>query len=603
LTFVLGVSSGLFSAAAEGERLQYSSLYSKATYCITKGVQFVQLDLESVSEFKYPDLKKEMENLKKLGITFGIHSETRAFGVEIAEMDSAIETDYKFGHERLKEILERAGEIGSKYVLIHSSESEPFLMLERHMQPALLVDYFGNSFRDFLNQYRNLVEWLVGGNIEEVSEKIFNFWEEKKPQEKRQITEKEIKQFFKSDSDFIWRELLHGFGLADYIRRIIIDNMAHREINLGKNYENMSEEQQTELNNIIKGVIKNELNEIVTRLLDFIQSRSLSYGPERIAYYIVAKHMEITNDPLWTNIIENTLKYFAKVENKTKEQWLNDKGIKKNTIEDENFRLHSYIWVPAVSAKYIWGHLNPEKNYNTENKKKYPDIKPVLKKYNMPLVLETPMAHRGIEEWLRLPNPIQMYYLAKEVNKTAGFECLALAIDLEHMLSIRLDPEKVFDSFPEDAGKFVRVIHAGFPAALAPAHIPIPLGSEQQVYLYKMYYKLWKKGFGKDTTEYYLVFERGGGADPIQQSILALRKIVDFLEKDINPDDLIKHPEFFGISIGEIASMERQWAAIHEHGRDPLKGLIVVPEEEYTFLGKAAAEKGKAELWKKEELR
>ncbi len=603
MTFVLGVSSGLFSAAAEGERLQYSSLYNKATYCITKGVQFVQLDLESVSEFKYPDLKKEMENLKKLGITFGIHSETRAFGVEIAEMDSAIETDYKFGHERLKEILERSGEIGSKYVLIHASESEPFLLLERHMQPAILVDYFGNSFRDFLNQYHNLVEWLVGGNIDEVSEKIFNFWKEKKSEEKRRITEDEIKQFFKSDSDFIWRELLHGFGLADYIRRIIIDNMSHREINLGKNYENMSEEEQTALDNIIKGVIKNELNEIVTRLLDFIQSRSLSYGPERIAYYIVARHMETTNDPLWTNIIENTLQYFAKVENKTKEQWLNDKGIKKSTIEDENFRLHSYIWVPAVSAKYMWGHLNPEKNYKTENRKKYPDIKPVLKKYNMPLVLETPMAHRGIEEWLRLPNPIQMYYLAKEVNKIAGFECLALAIDLEHMLSIRLDPEKVFDSFPEDAGKFVRVIHAGFPAALAPAHIPIPLGSEQQVYLYKMYYKLWKKGFGKDTTEYYLVFERGGGADPIQQSIIALRKIVDFLEKGINPDDLIKHPDFFGISIGEIASMERQWAAIHEHGRDPLKGLIVVPEEEYTFLGKAAAEKGKAEIWKKEELK
>jgi hypothetical protein len=39
-----------------------------------------------------------MEKVKQMNVSFGIHSETRAFGVEAAELDSAIETDYKLGH-------------------------------------------------------------------------------------------------------------------------------------------------------------------------------------------------------------------------------------------------------------------------------------------------------------------------------------------------------------------------------------------------------------------------------------------------------------------------------------------------------------------------
>lgn len=586
-------------AAQDQEKIQYAGLYKKAQYCLTKGVEFVQIDLESVSEFKDPDLKENMEKIKRMGITFGIHSETRAFGVEIAELDSAIETDYKFGQDRLREVLEKAGDIGSKYVLIHASESEPFLLLERHMQPTLLVDFFGNPLRNFLKENPKLLEWLIGGTVDEVSEKIYNKWIAKEPKDRKKITENDIKDAFKSP-DFIWRELFNGVNLADYMRRVIVDNLAHREINTGKIYEEMTPEEQSTMNNIIKGVIRTDVNEALTRFLDFIQSRSLHYGPERIAYYIVAKYMEMNKDKekLWSNIVNSNIDYFAKVENKSRDEWLKSKNIKDLTIEDDDFRLHSYIWVSAVSAKYIWGHLNQEKNQGF-NKGKYPDFKPILKKYNMPLVLETPMAHRGIEEWLRMPNPIQFYYLAKEV----GIEYIQIAIDLEHMLSVRLDPEKVFDVMPEDAGRFVTVVHAGYPATLSPAHIPIPLGSEQQMYLYKMYYKLWKKGMGK-TSECFLVFERGGGQDPIQQSVIALRKIRDYLLKDTRPEDLINHPDFFGIGVGEIASVERQMNAIQEHAWDPLRGLIVIPEETYTSLGKAAVEKGKRpEDWKKEEYR
>jgi hypothetical protein len=241
------------------------------------------------------------------------------------------------------------------------------------------------------------------------------------------------------------------------------------------------------------------------------------------------------------------------------------------------------LWVPAVSAKYIWGHISQ------------PDIKKLLEK--IPLVLETPMAHRGMEEWLRFPNPIQMYYLVKHFGPN-----LHIAMDFEHMLSLRLDPEIVIDLMPQDAGEFVRVLHVGYPSPLAPAHIPIPLGSEQQVYLYKMMFKLREKGFGKNKKEFFIVFERGGGIDPIKQSIIALRKIVECLEKGIPPEKLPS--EFFGIAPKELFSVERQLATIRAHAYDPLKGLLAVPEEEHGLLGRKAIEKGvPPEKWKKEELK
>jgi hypothetical protein len=595
LTLFLGVSSGLFSVTQEAEKLQLIGFYKKAQSCITKGVEFVQVDLESVAEFKEPDLKMNMENVKRLGITFGVHSETAATGVEIAELDSAIETDYKFGHERLQEILEKSGELGSKYVLIHASESESFISLERHMQPTILVDYFGNPLRTFLEKNEQLLEWAMGGKPEELIDRIMNFWKGIEDRTARKkITEDDIKKVFK-EQEFVWRELIHGRTLADTIRGVLYESIHDQEVRHGVDYESMDDERYKNVETMVKINITDIFRNIRRTVLEFIQSRNLSYGPERIAYYFIARYMEMNNDPLWKNIVDNTLKYWANTENKTVEEWKKIKGIVNMTLEDPNFLKYSYLWVPAVSAKYIWGHLNQDKNTGPI---KYPDFKPIIKKYNMPLVLETPMARRGVEQWLRLANPLQMYYLAKQI----GSEYVQLAFDLEHMLSVRLDPEKVIDLLPSDAGKFVRVIHAGYPSTLAPAHMLIPIGSEQQMYLYKMYYKLWKKGMGKEN-ECFLVFERGA-PESMQQSLIALRKIKEFMEQNIDPGDLVKHLDFFGIAVGEIASPERQMNIIHEHAWDPLKGLITTPEETYTSLGKAATEKGKRpEEWKKEELR
>jgi hypothetical protein len=175
-----------------------------------------------------------------------------------------------------------------------------------------------------------------------------------------------------------------------------------------------------------------------------------------------------------------------------------------------------------------------------------------------------------------------------------------VAIDIQHMLMDGLNVEAALAVLPEDSGKWIRVIHSGYPSPLGPHHIPIPLGSDQQIYLYKTYWNLRQKGTGKDN-EVFLIFERGGGQDPIQQSIIALQLIKKFLEADVSPEKLPL--EFYGLDTGQWASSERQKAQILEHAFEPLKGMLQVPEEEHGFLGKSSIEKGKGEEWRKEKYR
>lgn len=572
MAYIVGVSSGYFTVAEAREKIELLGLFKKAQSSITKGVQFVQLDLESISEFEEPNLKERMEKeiREKLGISYGIHSETRAAGVEAAELDSAIGTEYERGHRRLVDIIKKSGEIGAKYVLIHASESDPFPLVALKVQPAELVDFYGRPFNIFLEENPWLIDWVVEGKGKFLWVEILG----------REIDEylKEVKESTKEDYIRIHLDPLEREYREGRIPKEVFER--EKEIIQKRAEERGNEEAKR---------VKERLRE---RLKEWFYSRDLRHGPERWAYYLVGKWMEKNKDPLWEKIVKVNIEFFAARDKKNVEEWVREKGISldKLSLDDETFRRFHELWVPAVAAKYIWGHLNPKEI-------KFEDPKKFLKKYKMVLTIETPMGGRGIEEWLRFYNPLHIYCLCEEV----GTEYLQLAIDIEHMLSIRVDPELVIKLLPENAGKFVRVIHAGWPAAIAPAHMPILLGSEQQEYLYRILYKLREKGFGLDiSTDYYIIFERGA-PETFQESIISLKRIAECLEKNIPPENLPL--EFRGISPKEIGAIERQLAIIREHAFEPLKGLIVVPEEAHEFLGEEAKKKGKIEEWRRERYR
>ena len=510
MPYTVGISSGMFGVAQQNEKLEYLTILRKVAYGATKGVNFTQLDLESINEFIEPWITESVASIKSLGLTFGIHGESAAMtGIHTLPLDSAIENDYIRSHRRLMEHLEGGAKIGAKYVLLHASESTPIIMLEREWQPARLVDIWGRSLDIFLKERPKIVDWLL-----------------------KDCTR--MKQFVSQhlhDSEYWEREFIRDF---------------HEKQGKAPGEED------------IKKIKQDAWKTYTKSFFNFVVSNQTGYGYELIAYYAIAKWMEMENDSLWLNIVGK--KKFDEV-----------------ITRDE-------MWVPAVTTKYIWGHFNPIADSKLE------DPKPILARSKMYFLLETEMAKGGYEGYMRLAKPVHMYHLAV----ASGTPWFGLAIDFEHLLSCNLDPKKEIEALPQGAGKFVRVCHLGWPTPHIPAHIPIPLGSDAQLWIYDVLCDLRKKGF----MDGILVFERAGL--PIEESILSIRKIAEYLDKDIPPSKLPE--DFFGLKpLG--AEIKMQQVRIREHALDPLKGMLSIQEEEYTFLSEAALKKGKAELWKKEQYK
>lgn len=520
--YVLGISSGLFGAAQQEEKISYVGISQKAFFGALKGVKFTQIDLEAITEFIEPDLVDKVNKLKEMGLRFGIHGETYAMGGREVplRLDSSLMDDWRRSHERLLDAIDGCAKIEAEYLLLHASESMPFLLLWREFQPADVVDIWGRSFREFLQDPDN--DWLV-------------------------------KWFFDQ------KKMVASLGRE--ISHYTPENNLKRQMENFRFYNRRNPTpEETE---ILK---KLSFEDAKKELLETIHSTSVFYGIERFAYYLIAKWMSHNKDPLWIKIV-------------------GDEDFTEEIMDNHE------KWVPAVASKYIWGHFNPE---TCPSGQLHPDPKKKLEEKGMYFVFETGMAMKGYEKLMRLARPLHMIYLSEEIP----CKYFGVAMDFEHMMGAFIDPEEEIASMPEGAGEKVHVLHLGWPTPLQPAHLPIPAGSDEQLYIYERLYELRKKGFKGG----FIIFERGGGKDPVQHTIGVLRLVIKYLEKNTPPDKLPE--DFFGVGETSIHSFRRQWNVIFEHAFSPLKGLIKFPEEEHTLLGKSTIEKGKRpEEWKKEELR
>lgn len=514
MAYIVGVSSGMFMTAEAAEKQQYVTMPQKMFYGAFKGVNFVQVDLESITEFIEPYLEEGIRRIKELGLRFALHGESYAMGGTerpISMLDSAIETEYLHSHQRLIQHIKGGGKIGAEYINIHPSETTPFIRLNMHLQPAMLVDPWGRRFNEFLKDNPRVLEWAVNQN-------------------------------------FIVEARHVGYSVSSILReKYDAYKRQHNKEPTEEEWEKMSFEAKKE------------------GLMSYLVSNDLEYGAERYAYFMIAKWMQMEGHPLWKNIV--------------------GRNIPDDQLEALSKEGPGKSWVPAVSSLYISGHFNPKDP-------RFEDPKRPLERYKMYFIFETQMGGGGIEGMNRLVRPRDMVFLCQNIRS----KWVGVCFDFEHVLAQNVDPKKEIESFPGNAGEWVKVCHLGFPTPHAPAHIPLLLGSREQYYLYERLFELRQKGFKNG----FLIFERGGGKDPVEQSTVAIKMIQEHLEKNIRPKEL---PEmFFGIPPGG-PRIRRQEVIVREHFFDPLKGMLAIPEEEYTFLSKAATEKGKAKEWEKEELR
>ncbi|MBU3896889.1 MAG: hypothetical protein KJ697_03065 [Nanoarchaeota archaeon] len=517
MAYTVGISSGYFKIASQkGSGAEFvAGIHQKIYNSSRFGTKFTQVDIETITEFGQPGLKDAMKKVIKEGFEFGIHGECEAIGRTTLFLDSPYRDQYKLSHERLYLHLKHSGELGAKYMLVHSSESEPFVTLWHDLKPVDLVDFNGRPLRKLFEENPKLLDW---------------FWK------------------------FINRE-----DMPAQLRRYIVGENRYFEKKIESYY--YSHEGKQPPKEEADKMRKDSKEEADGQLFDFFNSQESEYGPERLAYYIIAKYMMNSYDVLWKNIVGKDL-------------------------SDADLIAKPELWVSAVAGKYIWGHFNtslPE--YKEQNLKKE------LEKSKMYFVMETPMASPGHELNMRFSNPLHIYYLAECI----GSDWVGVAIDFEHMLGSKIDPKETINKFPMKGGNRVKVVHLGAPVPYAPAHLGIPRASDAQVYIYERLWELREKGF-KDA---WLIFERSG-EEGIQDSVLSIKLIAMFLEKNVPPKDLPL--EFFGLK--EFGpEIKRQELTIRQHMLDPLKGLLTVHEEDFGFFGTSAHKKGKAKEWVEEEYR
>lgn len=514
MPYTVGLSSGIWGAKRGVELL---GIPRKIEWAATGGVTFVEVALETITEFEEPDIVDKVERAKKLGLTFGIHGEAYAMGgSDHMPLTSALEADYIRAHDRLIRHILGAKKVGSLYVSIHASDAHPFILLGRELQPARLVDFWGRSLDIFFNEEgKEVLKWL-------------------------------------GEQKFV-KSMRHILIYIEHEFNVLVKAAA------GKGQKELSEEDRE----------KFEKQAFSEGLKKYVVSNELDYGPEKIAYYAIAKYMQNTNDPIWMDIVGGKLK--------------------DNDLFDDT---KSYKWVPAVAAKYIWGHfrqdLNPTRRTLTEFKEE--DPKALIERYNIYFCFETSMGAPGYEAYMRLAKLSHLYGM----NRAIGSPMMGLTMDMEHMLGCGINPEKDIEALPYKGGEMLRVVHITVPHPLNPSHLPVPLASEAQLYIYKVLWQARQKGFKNG----WILFERGGEEAVVKETVLVMRQIAAFLEKEVPPEKLPE--EFFGLRpMGPEVKLQE--VKIREHALDPLKGLLAIPEEEYSFLSKAAMEKGKRpEEWAKE---
>ena len=572
MAYKVGISSGWWNIGKDPNLL---GLGSKAgSFGATLGIQFNQVDLDTVLEFLEPDIKTYVDRVReKLNMELGLHGEIG----EVAMFESAERIRWDQSHERLCITMKGASDLKFIYVNFHLSNTTWMSFHERELRPFgftyQVVAPTGQPFGEWVDERiaqgdkgaAALKDWLkrhlIGGRVE---------------QELRQTPRyrTEIGKLFHEEAKKA-------------------EQTAREALRKDERYKNLSDEQ---LENDVRNVVNAQRDDIENstrrrmneeKLFDIwkeaeIEKYEIEAG-EIDAYIATAVYMIANRDPLWVNIVGEPY---------------------SNKPEDAD---RAYIekqreFNAAVAAFYLYSHFTLRRSPGRiDHNKQYMGGQSVVEfceKNKVKLLLECPQSGQGTEGIARLYHPLHAYHLLKKIGSSAVMQC----IDFEQEMGQNIDLNVELPALPPDFGSQVFLLHLGDPIPyFGTAHIPIALADRGAGALYKWICLFRQKGF-KDG---YIIFERGSGRSPGNQqmsnifeySVYVLRQIVKYLDKDTRPDAL--PPEFYGLSLENKDIYAQQLVAMREHAWDPLQGLLRIPEEKHTFLGKAAVDAGKAKEWER----
>lgn len=641
--YKISVSSGLYYVARSDE---LQTLVKKVGYALTRGAGAIEIASDIPHEINFTEGQEIRYIAEHQGIELTLHGDLN-IPFELPD-----KTEWTNSQDRFQKSIKSAIYGGCSYVNFHSCLKE-WLELFTYAGQRLeitMCDHLGRMISELFKEdkQRNngrLAKWFVGTSLGEdtIETRHKRKYDFVLKYAQYILGPDELDRIRTSSSRISFQQIL---DLA--IRNVESRDLPNREeiLALLKNdaipieskyqiIQNNNLVSESDLSNIQKRNFREMLcREVENRIGEKWYEENLRGGSLDDIYVIMAHYLYLTNDPLWIDMERIYADVLNQINIPRDDDWLTKMLDRANSIADIWSLRFKEFYYGVIAAKYLQGHviravewMNDERfglrrdirdEINSiifDSKKREQEEKILFENIKkLKICFETPDARNPeLAGRFMLWKTKQIYLAVKharlELEKNPKTKSHAknifMIIDWEHVATQGVDPFYEAEDFinaikilgDENAGDLILGVHANYPSPLQP-HKPIEIADRPIIYA--LLYKLRKIGFGKNQIAY-LLFERGGGENPFKGSIIALRTIADELEKETPPDQL--PIDFYGISEG-TRDFARQIVIIKEHALDPLKGLLKVSEEDYTFLGTTAIKAGKQpDQWKKEELR
>jgi sugar phosphate isomerase/epimerase len=600
--YIVGVTPGFSQFEPGNLRLVYMGLARKITKAARLGFEFAQIDFEELGEAIEPEIVDQIKRIKEAqNIEIGIHLHYAA------DFTLAYAFEWRYNQDQLRICAKIAGESNAKYILFHSSS---------HMRPNITSAFLGRREAygklvgpDGTNlgiwiEKNGMKDWFMAKFIRVLfsamgvagNPAVIDYFETK---ESFKEARKYAENVYERGIAAVEEELMRIRARIEDLERLSrIKGLTAEE---KKEFERLLEEYKQKSTReylIRKTALVNNISEQEASVCLAVARYTIEYdfdgiydfwvrqgseGEEYIAYLSVAEYMFRKKDKIWSMI--------TKI-NESPYNIAREASRKLGELKDEEVEKLKKI-VAAVAAKYIEGHLFAKsEQYGIRVGEKILSVYEYCKEKNVRIYIETAMPEKGAEGELRIMSVLDHINACKAIDNG---ELINYCIDFEHLLTNLIDPikeaEKLLREQPGD-GKYISCLHINAPRPIIGAHGPIQMISHDMFIIYKFLYILRKAGV-KDS---YIIWEMGSFG--VEQSAIALKKIVNELLKETEPENL--SAEFYGIDKDFEA---RQRAAILEHALDPIRDLLVMPEDRFSIIGKRAAERGKGREWERERYR
>lgn len=595
----VGVTSGLYTI---GRSPELTNIIKKLGYTITRGADCMELAADIGHEVTYTHGVEVRHIVKKQGVDVLFHGDL------YSSFESPERVDWRDAQQRARHSLRSAVFIGAKYIDFHASVGiwlELVTFAGRKQYPTF-VDHKGRFISEILKENKRFREWFVEKKTDYMryvltsEERHKAKVEAAESRQEAKEKEEQIKERVNRTAKQLKEKVDKGEMEQDNADSQIKAIASQAGSDIQKLNENIKTEDETHVETMIKKLEKG------TRWDD---EEFAGVGGSMDGYHIMFHYLFFSKDPMFVAMADqykDTIYGKYKLDF-SKNNWPDEAWIQAEHENDPEFKEFFYA---TVAAKFLEGHMESLFKWLNEEfiKKDIPKLtsdkkeqEELIKIANAIIIgIENPDArdaeHAGQSMLWR---PKQLYATIKTMRKNLKTEKMMLIMDHEHLAMQGVDA--LIESRKDikgvrDFGEYVISIHSNHPNPLH-SHDPIEIGD---IILYELIYNLRVTGFGKKQTGY-LIFERGGGEDPFQRSVEALKLIAKFVEKEVKVDDL--PPEFYGIEGDTSGNLERQVQIIMDHRMDPLKDLLEFSEEDWGLLSSEARKKGKGEVFKKGEFK